>query len=67
MQCTCTVGQGPGLDTISFWIRGKEQRGAKSVGGLKVKAVGQTPRDVGLSPTWCSTFPALIFASRENI
>ena len=46
-------------------MRAKEQRGAKSAGGLKVKALGWTPRDLGSSPSRRSTFPALIFASRE--
>ena len=65
MQCACTVCQGPGSDMLSSWMRAKEQRGAKSAGGLKVKALGQTLRDLGLSPSQCLTFPALIFASRE--
>ena len=39
---------------------------SKSAGGLKVKALGQTPRDLGLSPSWCSNFSCSKFASREN-
>ena len=65
MQCACTVCQGPGSDTLSSWMRAKEQQGAKSAGGLKVKAFGRTPRDLGSSPSRRPTFPALIFASRE--
>ena len=29
---------------------------SESAGGLKVKALGQTPRDLGLSPSQCSNF-----------
>ena len=32
--------------------------GSKSAGGLKVKALTQTVRDVGSSPAQCSSFPA---------
>ena len=49
------------------WIRVKEQWGAKSAGGLKVKALSQTLRDAGLSSAWQSSFPALQNCSRENI
>ena len=59
MQCACAMCQGPGSGMISSWIRVKEQQGAKSAGGLKVRALGQTPRDLGSSPSQCSTFPAL--------
>ena len=38
----------------SSWI-------SKSAGGLKVKALGQTPRDPGLSPAWHSHFSCSIF------
>ena len=34
--------------------------------GLKVKALAQTARDVGLSPAWCYTFPCLIVHSKEK-
>ena len=59
MQCTCAKCQGHGIGHNSSWIRVKEQQGAKSAGGLKVKALGQTLRDAGSSPAQHSTFPAL--------
>ena len=31
-----------------------------------VKALGQKSRDLGLSPSWCSPFPAVLNCSREN-
>ena len=59
-MCKC---QGPGSDNKSSWIRVKEQWEVKNAGGLKVKALGETPRDVGLSPTWHSKlFLLYIFA-----
>ena len=36
-------------------------RGASSAGGLKVKVLAQTMRDVGLSPAWC--YPFLVIFS----
>ena len=39
---------------------------SKSAGGLKVKALGMTPRDLGSSPSQCSNFSCSKFASREN-
>ena len=52
--------QGHGIrHNKSSWIRVKEQQGAKSAGGLKVKALSLTPRDAGSSPAQHSTFPAL--------
>ena len=48
MQCTCEKCQGHGIGHNSSWIRVKEQQGAKSAGGLKVKALGQTLRETHL-------------------
>ena len=39
---------------------------SESAGGLKVKVLGWTPRDLGLSPSWHSNFSCSKFASREN-
>ena len=36
----------------------KAVKRSKSAGGLKVKALGQTLRDAGLSPAQHSSFPA---------
>ena len=36
-------------------------------GGLKVKALSWTLRDAGLSPAWCSTFPALYLLQEKII
>ena len=39
-----------------------------SAGGLKVKALAQTARDVGSSPAWCYTFhPYLIHSKRKQL
>ena len=58
--CACSPhvqcqGHGIGHNKSSY-IRVKEQRGAKSAGGLKVKALGQTLRDAGSSPAQHSSF-----------
>ena len=50
----------------SSWIRVKAVKRSWSAGGLKVKALSQTPRDAGLSPAQCSLFLQKI-ALRENI
>ena len=47
--------QGHGLDIQSSWIRVKARREYRVAGGLKVKALAWTVRDVGLSPPQCSS------------
>ena len=41
-------------------------KGGSCAGGLKIKALGQTPRDAGLNPTWHCTFHLYEFTLREN-
>ena len=48
--CMCSVKVMESDTNKSSWIRVKEQQGAESAGGLKVKALSQTLRDAGSSP-----------------
>ena len=52
--CMCSVKVMESDTNKSSWIRVKEQQGAESAGGLKVKALSQTLRDAGSSPAWYS-------------
>ena len=43
---------------LSSWIGVKTAVRSESAGGLIVKALGWKSRDLGLSPSWHSPFPA---------
>ena len=51
-----------------IWIPSlNKDKGTKirSAGGLNIKALTWTVRDVGLSPAWCYPFPCLYIHSKD--
>ena len=55
-MCSVKVMESDTTKVLRYELISSEEH--KSAGGLKVKALGQTPRDAGLSPAWHSSFPA---------
>ena len=56
------VSSGPGPDKR----KAKRMKRGSSAGGLKVKVLGQTPRDAGLSPAWCYTYCLYLIHSKRK-